>query len=307
MGIYDREYYRGETQGSGWLTGAAPACKAIIVLNVAAFILQRIDPSLETSLKASSDAILRSGHIWQLITATFLHGDILHLFWNMLFLWMVGREMEAMYNTRNFVALYLTAAVISTLGWALADKYYFEQHDYMVGASGAIMAVIVVYAMYYPRREILLFFVVPVEMRFIVAVYLAVNLVQFFNHDPNLSVAVASHLTGAAYGFLYKYFDLRLSRLTGDRLKRPRLRIVTPEPREKVAPRPAPSPTWSSAPPNTAKPAATVVLPQELLDARLDEILAKIAREGRESLTEEENRLLQEASRRARSRRSDRL
>ena len=49
------------------------------------------------------------------------------------------------------------------------------------------------------------------------------------------------------------------------------------------------------------------MLPEEQLDARLDEVLAKIAREGRGGLTEEENRILQEASRRARNRRSDRI
>jgi hypothetical protein len=42
MGIYDREYYRGETHGSGWLTGLAPATKAIIVINVVVFFLEPI-------------------------------------------------------------------------------------------------------------------------------------------------------------------------------------------------------------------------------------------------------------------------
>ena len=41
MGIYDREYYRDKTRGSGWLSGAAPACKAIILINVAVFIAQK--------------------------------------------------------------------------------------------------------------------------------------------------------------------------------------------------------------------------------------------------------------------------
>src|SRR3954464_13472791 len=88
MGIYDREYYRGETHGSGWLTGLAPACKAIIVINVVVFFLS---PALERSglmahLTASSDAIFRKGHVWQLLTATFLHKDMFHILWNMVFL-----------------------------------------------------------------------------------------------------------------------------------------------------------------------------------------------------------------------------
>ena len=68
-------------------------------------------------------------------------------------------------------------------------------------------------------------------------------------------------------------------------------------------------PTWSSEPAtaSVSKPAASGAVPEEQLDAKLDEVLAKIAREGRNGLTDDENRVLQEASRRARNRRSDRL
>ena len=83
--------------------------------------------------------------------------------------------------------------------------------------------------------------------------------------------------------------------------------MIVPEPREKPAPRANPGPTWSPNPASASKPTSTAVLPEEQLDAKLDEVLSKIAREGRAGLTEEENRVLEEASRRARNRRSDRL
>ena len=122
MGIYDREYYRGETRGSGWLTGAAPACKTIILINVVAFFLVQHLPRPRRLVRglprASSRRIFDHGRVWELLTATFLHAGPFHLLWNMLFLWMVGREMESIYGSRDFVALYLSAAVISTLGWA---------------------------------------------------------------------------------------------------------------------------------------------------------------------------------------------
>src|SRR5689334_10257863 len=81
MGIYDREYYRGETRGSAWLTGQAPACKAIIIINVIVFFLI---PYFETSglfdhLAASSRGIFRHGEVWQLVTATFLHANMYHI------------------------------------------------------------------------------------------------------------------------------------------------------------------------------------------------------------------------------------
>lgn len=308
MGIYDREYYRGETRGSGWLTGIAPACKTIIFINVVVFFIQGQLPT--EYLAASVRGIFHEGRIWQLLTATFLHGGPYHLFWNMVFLWMVGREMEMFYGTRDFVALYLSAAVVSTLGWAAIDALTTPPNALvahsMIGASGAIMAVVVIYALYYPHREILLFFILPVEMWQLVLLYVAYDAWQLLN-GVSFGVAVASHLTGAAYGFLYKHYDLRWSRFSWARFRRPRLRVIAPEPRERPVARNA-GPTWSPNPPASPKPSSSsAVVPEELLDAKLDEVLAKIAREGRGGLTEEENRVLQEASRRARNRRSDRI
>jgi len=310
MGIYDREYYRGETRGSGWFSGLAPACKTIILINVLVFVLQSMSTSgrLEHWLAASGEGIFEQGRVWQLLTATFLHSTTtpFHLLFNMLFLWMVGREMESMYGGRDFLAMYLGAAIFSTFCWALVD---LAQHGHrgatMVGASGAVLAVVVLYTMYYPRREVLLFFVLPVEMWLLLVVYLFIQAWQFLQ-GGDATEAVAAHLSGAAFGYLYKTFDLRLSRLSWKRARRPRLRVVSPEPREKSVSRPA-GPTWSPESATVNKPSTTAVLPEEQLDERLDEVLAKIAREGRSGLTEDENRILQEASQRARNRRSDRI
>lgn len=312
MGIYDREYYRGETSGSGWLTGLAPACKTIIFINVIVFVIQGFleqgprNSFLREYLMATSEGIFHQGRIWQLVTATFLHADMFHLLWNMLFLWMAGREMESLYGSHEFTALYITAAIVSTFGWAVLDIRHDGTHVPMLGASGAVMAIVVLYAMYYPHREVLLFFVIPIEIWLLVVIFLARDALGMLQGQSLHDVAVAAHLSGAGYGFLYKYFDLRWSRLSWSRLRRPRLRLVIPDPRDKPSSRP-PGPTWSPNPPTAPKPSSTAVLPEEQLDARLDEILAKIAREGRASLSDEENRVLQEASRRARNRRSDRI
>ncbi len=214
MGIYDREYYRGETRGIAWFAGPAPVVRTIILINVLVFILQQLlDKSfVNDELAASSEAIFEHGKLWQLLTATFLHGSPFHLLWNMLFLWMVGREMESFYGSRDFLAMYLGAAVVSTFGWAVLDAISQRSDplhlpSVMIGASGAVMAVVVVYALYYPHREVLLFFVLPVEMWLLVIVFLSYQLLLFLRPGSGNKVAVASHLTGALYGYLYKHFD----------------------------------------------------------------------------------------------------
>jgi membrane associated rhomboid family serine protease len=313
MGIHDREYYRDETSGSGWFSGVAPVTQALILTNVAVFLLRWIFPQwhLADYLAAQPDAIFERGWVWQLLTAAFYHEEPLHILFNMLVLWWVGRELESMYGSREFLRFYLAAAVLSMLCWAVIDDFALSRGQAVaMGASGAVTAAFVLYAMYYPRREVLLFFVLPMPIWLMCVLFLGLDLlwlIQEFQGQRSAGVAFAAHLGGAAYGYLYKRFDLRWSRLLGGRTFRPRLRMVMPEARERGSYAPPTSIRSPSAGTPSSRPAPTVVFPPEQLDARLDEILAKIASEGRGSLTEEENQILQEASRRARDRRSERI
>ena len=310
MGIYDREYYRDETRGSGWLSGATPACKAIIIINVACFVAQKLFPGFIDLFRGDTTEIFHNFQIWRLLTATFLHDPSwpLHLVMNMLFLWMVGREMETFYGSRDFTVMYLSAAIFSTLCWGVTASFDGNGPSRMIGASGAVMEVVVLYTLYYPRREILFMFIFPVEMWLLLVLYLGYNLIQFLMPSLDDRTSYSAHLGGAAFGYLFKVGDLRLSRLEKLFRRRPRLRIVSAETRESSpSTRPSTGPTWS---PNTAastRPAPTAVVPEEQFDEKLDEILVKIAREGRGSLSEDENRVLEEASRRARNRRSERI
>jgi membrane associated rhomboid family serine protease len=308
MGIYDREYYRGETGGSGWFSGVSPVCKSIIGINVAVFLLEQLTRSdLRPYFAATPDGILHHFRVWQLLTATFLHADLWHLIGNMWFFWIVAREMEAMYGTRDFVAFYLAAAIFSTLAWVLITALSLGADAIvpMVGASGAVMATMMLFTLFYPRREILFFFI-PMPIWLLLAIYLVYPLLPVLNGGTTRT-AVESHLAGAGFAFLFKQFDLRWSRFFSGRVFKPTLRIFSPVPREQTRTR-TPNPSRTPASVGIAgKSAPASVIPEEQLDARLDEVLAKIAREGRSGLTEEELRVLQEASRRARIRRSDRI
>ncbi|WZO96909.1 rhomboid family intramembrane serine protease [Isosphaeraceae bacterium EP7] len=311
MGIYDREYYRDDSRGFGLFSGVAPACKALILINVVAYVASVLIPTLQQAFDAQSALIFEQFQVWRLLTATFLHNvrDPLHILFNMLILWWFGRDLESIYGSRDFTIMYLGAAVFSTLCWALAD--YFGSHadirtHAMIGASGATTALFVLYATYYPRREVLLFFVLPLEIWLLLTIYLSFQTLQLFQGTAG-QVAVASHLGGALYGYLYKVGDLRFSRLDLGRRRRPKFRIVRPEPMEMPSTRVSSGgPTWTPEVAESTRSAPTVVATEDQLEAKLDEVLAKIAREGRTGLTEDDHRILQEASRRARNRRGER-
>lgn len=320
MGIYDREYYRDETRGSGWLSGAMPACKALVLINVGVYFAQVVFPEagLTDQFAAYSRQILRQFRVWQLVTATFLHdpSSPFHILWNMLFLWFAGREVESIYGSREFAGFYLLAGAVSTLCWAVLDLAGAgPAGSRMLGASGAVMAVVVVYTLYNPRRELLLFFVLPVEMWLLLIVYLGFQfffLMQQFHGAAAAGTAFAAHLGGAAFGYVYKASGIRITHLLSfkPRRKGPTLRIVPRDPYHRDDDQTTPTPSARSVTPSSpSRPSPTVALAsEEQFEARVDEVLAKIARQGnRDDLTEEEKGLLQEASRRARDRRSDRV
>jgi membrane associated rhomboid family serine protease len=317
MGVHDRDYYRDESRGPGWFSGTAQACKVLIFINGLLFFafFNVYDSPLKVAMEANSDAIFKNFKVWQLLSAAFLHKDLPHIIWNMLFLWFAGKEVESRLGAREFTFFYLTAAVFSTLCWALVDRIMpYPGRAFMLGASGAIAAVVMVYVLDAPRREMLLFFVLPVEAWLLPVIFLsydAIMLVQEIQgaRGPGFAVAFAAHLGGAFYGFLFRHFDLRWGYLLSRRGRRPRLRVVSPPaPRERERPSPTPAASSRSISAGAAVGATSPKsYPEEQLDARLDEVLAKIAREGgRSGLTEDDIRILEEASRRARDRRSDR-
>lgn len=304
MGIYDRDYYhRGEGGGPAWFGGVAPWCKTIILINAVVFLAERafhVSPDFMLDwLAASPEGIFEHGRVWQLLTATFLHDGIWHILGNMWFLWIVGREMESLYGSRDFLAFYISAAIVSTLCWAVA-RTLGPGGGYMVGASGAVTAVLALYTLYYPKREIYLLFI-PMPMWVVLALFLAWPIMG----GGGGRIAYESHLAGAAFAYLFKRYDLRWSRVAPGRLARPRLKIVFPSSHDQSRTRAAGGYGRTSGEVGGKGPRVSVVA-EEQLDAQLDEILAKIAREGRESLTEDEKRVLEEASQRARDRRGDR-
>ena len=138
MGIHDRDYYRGETRGSAWFSGASPVCNALIAINVAIFVLQnlaKVDPGfINTHFAASVQETFHHYKIWQLLTATFFHASLWHLIANMWFFWIVARDMEPLYGSRDFLAFYLTAGIFSSLIWLLFAVVSHQPLP-MIGAS----------------------------------------------------------------------------------------------------------------------------------------------------------------------------
>jgi membrane associated rhomboid family serine protease len=317
MGIYDREYIRGESSGTGLFSGVTPVTKSIIVISVVVFVLQNLlrwdsnwDPMGFTRqwLAASPETTFHHFRIWQLLTAAFVHANPWQVVFDMYFLWIIGREMESLYGSRDFLVFYIASAVLTTLaGVTVAASAPGLADAPILGSWGPILAVMTLYTLFYPRKEILFSFFIPMPMWVLLLIYIVIPFLGRFSFgSPGIDLGMV--LAGAGFAAAFKHFDLRYSKLTWGRSFRPRLRSFSSVSSDQGRPRGSGPSRSSSSLGGGGRSPGVSVLPEEQLDARLDEVLAKIAREGnRDGLTEEEQRVLQEASRRARIRRSDRI
>ena len=232
---------------------------------------------------------------WSFVTYMFIHGDLLHLAVNSLGLWVFGTPVEHRLGGRRFLFFYfycgIGAAVFSLLLAGLTPIAPF------VGASGAVLGLVVAFAMAWPDTEMILF---PIPMP-IKARTMAIGIVGFnalmalplFRGGSN--IAYEAHLGGALFGYLFFRLQSLASaapapvRRSVERIVPVPPRAIDPERSERVA-------TERHAPPqrrrrNEATDAVTV---------EIDRVLDKISAEGLESLTPAERRFLDEVAQRKR-------
>lgn len=142
---------------------------------------------------------------WQLVTYGFLHGNFAHIFFNMLALWMFGRDIELRWGSRRFAIYYFTCVVgagliqliVATLSLNAGGRPYPT-----IGASGGTFGILLAFGMLFPYRQVMLLFPpIPMEARYFVIIFGGIEL---FLGVSGLSTGIAhfAHLGGMLFGFL---------------------------------------------------------------------------------------------------------
>ncbi len=113
--------------------------KRLIIIIGAIYLLQvlsksLIGPNWAVFMFGLHPPAVANGDWWRLITATFLHGSLLHLGFNMLALWILGTQIENYLGSKKFLLLYF----VSAIGGSLASFYFSPPATFSIGASGAI-------------------------------------------------------------------------------------------------------------------------------------------------------------------------
>ena len=151
-------------------------------------------------------ALVMRGWIWTFVTYMFVHGGLTHILFNMLGLFIFGTQVERQMGSREFLLFYF---VTGTLAGVFSFGIYYltgAQHIILMGASGAIFAVELAYAVLYPDSVIYLWGLLPLRAPIMVLGFTAIELASSI-FRPNSGVAHLTHLAG--FGFAWLYFHIR--------------------------------------------------------------------------------------------------
>jgi len=172
-----------------------PWVQRLIILNVLIFFLQMTTPEVTTLLEFVPVEMLTRP--WTIVTYMFLHGSFMHIFWNMLGFFFFAPRVEQRMGSQRFITLYL----ISGISGALLS-FLLAPSNPIIGASGAVLGVMMAYARFWPRDRFLIMGVIPIEARWLVLIYAAWDLLSA-RGGFETGVANFAHLGGFAGALLY--------------------------------------------------------------------------------------------------------
>ena len=262
-----------------------PGVKWLMIINGAVFLIQQIagliiPNGMEYIFGVSHDGFINNFMIWQPFTYMFLHGGWMHIFFNLLGIWMFAGELELVWGRIKFIRYYMLSGLGAGLFIALMNYIAFINYGssaVTIGASGALYAVLLAYAILWPDREVMLYFLFPVKIKYLV---LGFGLMEFFGTLSSTAgtggnISHIGHLGGIISGFIL----IRLMR-SSKSLNKNRVSFF-----EKFRKR------------NRLTKKKKVI--DDRIEAKriIDELLGKIAKSGMSSLTQDEKKKLEWARR----------
>jgi len=240
---------------------------------------------------ALSPSGLKHGFIWQLLTYQFMHASPLHLFFNCWAVYVFGHDVEMGLGRKSFLTLYFSSGILGGLAQTLSGLVLpLKFGGPVVGASAAAFGLVAAFAMLFPDRVLLLFFVLPMRAKWLLALSGALALYGILSSLNAVELdgprtAHAAHLGGMLTGLCFIRYALHWHWPTFGRLR------TLSSPRRLVKVHSAKPGFWPRS-----KPLPDEDLPpDEFVSREVDPILDKISAHGIHSLTERERRVLEAA------------
>lgn len=179
-----------------------PVVKNLIIINVLVYMATAMLPF---GHRIMAFGALSLGtpffHTYQFVTYMFLHGGIDHIFFNMFALWMFGRTLEYELGSRRFLIFYMVCGIGAALIQYLTAVAFGELPLMLVGASGAVMGLLLAFGVMHPNATIMLLFPpIPIKAKWFVIIYAVLELFLGWRGVGN--VAHFAHVGGMLWGFL---------------------------------------------------------------------------------------------------------
>ncbi len=203
--------YRTQMKIGGPLT---PVVKNLMIINATIFLIQMVikdfgngNNFLNIYFGLSHSGLIIDKYIWQIFSYMFLHGGWLHVIFNLLALWMFGGELERKWGSKYFLKYYIFSGIGAGIFIALLNYLTYapgEFHNITIGASGAIFGILLAYGLTWPNKEILLYFVIPVKIKYLIIGY---GIISFYGTLTSLigngnNISHIGHLGGLISGFI---------------------------------------------------------------------------------------------------------
>ncbi len=169
-----------------------------LLMNAAIYLLSRVN---EYDLLWYLAFIPSQIHeLWRFFSYAFVHLNFWHILFNMLMFWMFGTEVCKSLGERSFTALYLISAVFAGVFSLFFHALGFMGDNPIIGASGALFGIMTAYAFLFPERIILMFFIIPMKIKYAIWIFIAIDLFMARSND---GIAHYTHLGGVLSGYLF--------------------------------------------------------------------------------------------------------
>lgn len=275
-----------------------PMVRNIIVVSSVCFLLNEISKLVFHSYQGILTfyfgllpvAVVKSGWIWQLGTYLFLHGDIWHLLFNMLALWMFGSPIEGIWGGRRFLKYFL----ITGIGAGIASVILSFNSGFIIGSSGAVYGILAAFAVMFPEAELLVFFLFPMKAKHYCILFGVIEL-YFSLSSPGDPIAHVAHLSGMVIG----YFMLKPPRSIFTLLGRTHFSSSSSKKKLSFLKKPK---HLTIVPPKQQSSTNPI---EDEFQKKVDLVLDKIRIHGMDSLSQEERQILESASSRLKEQSDD--
>ena len=232
-----------------------PVVKNLLIINTLFFLATMAFSGLGLDLTRYLGLFFPSSKqfgVWQLVTYMFMHGGLMHIFFNMFALWMFGNVLENVWGPKKFLNYYLITGIGAGLTQILVAYIRLKSHELSlspeevkmiyndgyqilmsgknysnpamgfyniitnvptIGASGAVFGILLAFGMMFPNSLIYVYFAIPVKAKYFVMIYGAIELISGISNNANDNVAHFAHLGGMVFGYFVIVYWKKKGRL----------------------------------------------------------------------------------------------